>query len=66
MKIDKQKIKEQAKKVGLDAVAILVCGIAAKALPEFVPAFQDFEIFVAVASGIWLYMPLRKLIEKVK
>jgi len=66
MKIDKQNIKKQAIKTGLDFLAIILLGIGSMLLPEFVPFFEDLEVFVAVATGIWFYIPLRGLIDKVR
>lgn len=66
MKIDKESLKKNAIKTGLDALAIVVVGIGAMASSEFIPALEELEIFVAVAGGIWLYVPLRGLIEKLR
>ena len=66
MKLNKEKIKKNLVKIGLDAAAILVCGLASVLAGKIVPILKDLEVFLAVASGIWLYIPLRKLIDKVK
>jgi len=66
MKIDKARLKKNAIKIGLDAGAIIALGIGSVAASEFLPILKDLEIFVAVAAGIWGYVPLRGLIEKLR
>lgn len=66
MKIDKERLKKNAINIGLDAAAILACGAASAALPQVLPALKGTEIFIAVASGIWLYLPLKSLISKLR
>lgn len=62
--MDKARSKKNAIKIGLDVAAILALGIGSIAATEFLPILQDLEVFVAVAAGIWGYIPLRDLIEK--
>lgn len=66
MKINKDWLKKQAIKFGLDVGAIIALGIGSMFLPEVIPSLKDLEVFVAVTSGIWLYIPLRGLIDKVR
>lgn len=60
----KDKLKKIALKAGLDALGILLCSGLAKAAPDLVPSLSGLELPLAVASGIWLYIPLRGLIDK--
>lgn len=62
--MDKAKLKKFAIKTGLDAAGILGCVIAAGHAPDLIPMFKGLEMPLAVAAGIWLYVPLRGLIDK--
>jgi len=62
----KEKFKKLAKKTGLDALGILICSLIAILAPRLIPALEGLQIPVAVACGIWLYIPLRELIGKTK
>jgi len=66
MKIDKARLKKNAIKIGLDAGAIIILGIASVAVSEIVPVLKDLEVFVAVTAGIWGWVPLKGLLEKLR
>jgi hypothetical protein len=63
---NKERIKKNAIKIGLDAIAIILCGVASMSIGEFVPVLKGLEVFVAVSSGIWLYVPISNLVKKIK
>lgn len=62
--MNKTKLKQIALKTGLDIVGIMGCAIVAGHIHNLVPALKGAELPMAVAAGIWLYVPLRNLIDK--
>ena len=66
MSIDKNRLKKNMIKIGLDALGIGLCGGVAYLATAFVPAIKGFEVFLGVAAGLWLYAPVRNLITRIK
>jgi len=66
MSFDKDRIKKNLTRIGLDAAGIGVCGGLAYLAGQLVPVLQGFEVFLGVAAGLWLYTPVRNLITKIK
>jgi len=66
MSFDKERIKKNLSKIGLDAIGIVVCGGLAYLAGAIIPILSGFETFLGVAAGLWLYTPVRNLITKIK
>ena len=62
----KEKLKKLAKKTGLDALGIGICSIIAILTPKIIPALEGLQIPIAVACGIWIYIPIRDFISRIK
>lgn len=61
----KDKLKKALKKIAFDAAGIGACTVAAVIIPDFIPLLSGMEISIGVAAGIWAYIPVRKLINKI-
>jgi hydroxylamine reductase (hybrid-cluster protein) len=59
----KERLLKNLKKIGLDALGIILCGGSAYGLGYLIPILHGFEVFIGVAAGLWLYEPVRKLLK---
>jgi hypothetical protein len=62
--MNKERIKANLKRIGLDALGVFVCGGIAYLLGAQVEILSGLEVFVGVATGIYLWPLVMKLLNK--
>ena len=58
------KVKNFLIKIVVDVGGIVLCSLAVSTAPEFIPILKGLEMPMAVASGVWLYIPIKNGIQK--
>jgi hypothetical protein len=62
--MDKERLKKAGKRIGLDALGVLLCGGVAYLAGGLIPAIHGLEVFLGVTAGIYLWPSVIKLIDK--